>query len=145
MHVITKSAWQPLLPSAKGLSFTFMYLLFMQESIVFSSIPFYFSLLQASCGGERSRHIYPVGYEWSWVIIVDITLEVNRLGGEIISPYLSMCLAETLCSIYMSWVLAIIEDYMMVEYVDLLKSSYMRPFLKIWWITIALLTENIVC
>src|SRR3990170_8840330 len=25
---------------------------FMQESIVFSSIPFYFSLLQASCGGE---------------------------------------------------------------------------------------------
>ena len=56
---------------------------------------FYFSLLQASCCGERSRHIYPVGYEWSWVIIVDITLEVNKLGGEITSPYLSMCLAET--------------------------------------------------
>ena len=45
-------------------------------------LPFYFSLLQASCGGERSRHIYPVGYEWSWVIIVDITLEVNKLGGK---------------------------------------------------------------
>ena len=62
---------------------------------VFSSIPFYFSLLQASCGGERSRHIYPVEYEWSWVNIVDITLEVNKLGGESISPYLSMCPAET--------------------------------------------------
>ena len=53
---------------------------------------------QASCGGGRSRHIYPVGYEWSWVIIVDITLEVNKLGGETISPYLSMCPVETLCS-----------------------------------------------
>ena len=52
-----------------------------------------FFFLQASCGGERSRHIYPVGYRWSWVIIVDITLEVNKLGGEIISPYLSMCAA----------------------------------------------------
>jgi hypothetical protein len=56
-----------------------------------------------------------------------------------------MCLAETFCSIYMSWVLAIIEDKMMVEYVDLLKISYMGPFLKIWWIVIALLTQNIVC
>ena len=70
-----------------------IYLLCKSQTI--SSIPFYFSLLQASCGGEISRHIYPVGYEWSWVIILDITLEVNELGGKIISPYLSMCLAET--------------------------------------------------
>ena len=28
----------------------------------------------------------------------DITLEVNTLGGEIISPYLSMCPVETFCS-----------------------------------------------
>ena len=45
----------------------------------------------------------------------------------------------------MRWVLAIIEDYMMVEYVDLPKGSYTRPFLKRWWIVVAKLTENIVC
>jgi hypothetical protein len=65
---------------------------------VFFPIPFYFLFLQASCGEERSRHIYPVGYEWAWVIIVDITLEVNTLGGETISPYLSVCPVETFCS-----------------------------------------------
>ena len=63
---------------------------------VFFPIPFYFLFLQASCGEETSRHIYPVGYEWAWIIIVDITLEVNTLGGN--GPYLSMCLVETFCS-----------------------------------------------
>ena len=43
------------------------------------------------------------------------------------------------------WVLAIIEDYMMVEYVDLPKGSDTWPFLKRWWIVVANLTENIVC
>ena len=41
--------------------------------------------------------------------------------------------------------LAIMEDYMMVEYVDLPKGSDMWPFLKRWWILVAKLTENIVC
>ena len=45
----------------------------------------------------------------------------------------------------MWWVLAIIEDYMMVEYVDLPKGSDMWPFLKRWWIVVAKLTKNIVC
>ena len=44
----------------------------------------------------------------------------------------------------MRWVLAIIEDYMMVEYVDLPKGSDTWPFLKRWWIVVAKLTENIV-
>ena len=65
---------------------------------VFFPIPFYFLFSQASCGEERSRHIYLVEYGWAWVIIVDITLEVNTLGGETISPYLPMCLVETFCS-----------------------------------------------
>ena len=30
--------------------------------------------------------------------IVDMTLEVSMLGGETISPYLSMCPVETFCS-----------------------------------------------
>ena len=33
----------------------------------------------------------------------------------------------------------------MVEYVNLLKSSNMWLFLKLWWIVVAKLTENIVC
>ena len=42
------------------------------------------------------------------------------------------------------WVLAIIEDYMMVEYVDFPKGSNTWPFLKRWWIVVAKLTEYIV-
>ena len=34
-------------------------------------------------------------------LLLDITLEENRLGGKIISPYLSMCLAKSFCSVYM--------------------------------------------
>lgn len=45
----------------------------------------------------------------------------------------------------MRWVLAIIEDYMMVDYVDLPKGFDTWPFLKGWWIVVAKLTENIVC
>ena len=45
----------------------------------------------------------------------------------------------------MRWVLAIIEDYMMVEYVDLPKGSNTWPFLKRWWIVVANLTKNIFC
>ena len=41
----------------------------------------------------------------------------------------------------MRWVLAIIEDYMMVEYVDSPKGSDTWPFLKRWWIVVAKLTE----
>ena len=43
------------------------------------------------------------------------------------------------------WVLAIIEDYMMVEYVNLPKGLDAWLFLKWWWIVVAKLTKNIVC
>ena len=121
-----KSAWQPLIPSAKGLSFTLcIYFLCKSQSILPYS--FLFSLLQASCGEERSRHIYLVGYEWAWVIIVEITLEVNTLGGNYkpLSFYVSGWNFLLMC---MRWVLAKIEDYMMVEYVDLPKGSDTWPF-----------------
>ena len=66
------------------------------------------------------------------------------LGGETLSPYLSMCPVENVLLMGTRWVLAIIEDYMMVEYVDLLKGSDTWPFLKRWWIVVAKLTQNIV-
>ena len=53
--------------------------------------------------------------------------KVNTLGGEIISPYLSMCPVQNVLLMCMRWVLAIIEDYMMVGYVELL--------LRLCWIS----------
>ena len=57
LSIQTKSAWQPLLPSAKGLSFTFM-----KRVKVFPLFLLFFLFWQASCGEERSRHICPVGW-----------------------------------------------------------------------------------
>ena len=43
-------------------------------------------------------------------LFVDIIPEINKLGGETLSPYLPMCLIETICSKNMLWVSAIMED-----------------------------------
>ena len=67
---------------------------------------------------------------------------VGRRNYKPLSFYLSSWNALLMC---MRWVLAIIEDYMMAEYVDLHKGSDTWPFLKRWWIVVAKLTENIVC
>jgi hypothetical protein len=45
---------------------------------------------------------------------------INELGGETSSPYLSLCSMDAICSKNMLWVLAIIEDYMIIEYEELL-------------------------
>jgi len=108
------------------------------------SIPTFSLSWQASCGEERSRHIYLVEYEWTWIIIVDLTLEVNMLGGKY-KPLSFFVFGWSFLFMGKPWVLAIMKDWMMVEYVDLLKSSNMWFFLKIWWIVVAKLTENIVC
>jgi hypothetical protein len=62
---------------------------------------------------------------------------INKLGGETLSPYLSLCSMDAICSKNMLWVVAIMEDYMIVEYVGFAKSKLLhRPFLKIRWIAI---------
>ena len=81
----------------------------------------------------------------AWVIIVDITFEVNTLGDENYKPLSFHVSGWNFLLMCMRWGLAIIEDYMMVEYVDSPKGSDTRPFLKRWWIVVAKLTENIVC
>jgi hypothetical protein len=122
----------------EGPIFYFSVFTFMQESVMFIPISLYlFSSGQASCGRERSRHIYPVEYRWSWVIIVDIISMITKLGGETLSPYLPMCLTEMVCSKNMLWVSAIMEDKMIVDYVEFAKTKLLhRPFLKIRWIVI---------
>ena len=54
------------------------------------------------------------------LLLLTIISMINELGGEILSPYLSLCLMDAICSKNMLSVLAIIEDYMMIEYVELL-------------------------
>ena len=67
---------------------------------------------------------------------------VGRRNYKPLSFYVSVWNILLMCT---RWVLAIIEDYMMVEYVDLPKGFDTWPFLKRWWIVVAKLTENIVC
>ena len=67
---------------------------------------------------------------------------VGRKKYKPLSFYVSSWNVLLMCT---RWVLAIMEDYMMVEYVDLLKGSDNWLFLKRWWIVVAKLTENIVC
>ena len=95
-----KSTWQPLLPSAKGLSFTFISYPYARFTVIFT-FPFYILSFGKHIVLERSWYIciyiyiYPIGCDLSWTIIVDITLKMNTLGGEIISPYLSQCPTKT--------------------------------------------------
>ena len=73
-----KSAWQPLLPSAKGLSFTFIFYPYTRV-MVNSTFPFYILSFGKHNVLERSWYIYiyPIGCKLAWTIIVDITLEVK--------------------------------------------------------------------
>ena len=138
------SAWQPLIPFAKGLSFTFMYLLLCKESKFFSLFLSFISfgkhhVVRKDLGTYVQLNIDSMSYycwhhPWGEY--------VGRQNYKPLSFYVSGWNVLLMC---MRWVLAIIEDYMMVEYVDLPKGSDTWPFLKRWWIVVAKLTENIVC
>ena len=137
-------AWKPLLPSAKVLSFTFMYLLSCksQSFSLYSFLFFSFgkhhvarkdlgTYIQLDMG---SMSYYCWHHPWGeWV---------RRRNYKTLSFYVSGWNVLLMC---MRWVLAIIEYYMMVEYVYLPKGSDTWPFLKRWWIVVAKLTENIIC
>ena len=71
------------------------------------------------------------------LLLLTIIYMINKLGGETLSPYLSLCSMDAICSKNMLWVTIIMEDYMIVEYVEFAKSKLLhRPFLKIRWIAI---------
>ena len=89
-----KSAWQPLLPSAKGLSFT-LCLYFMQESRWSSPFPFsFYPLASTSWWGDPDIYIS----NWMYISMNYYCWhhpKVNTFGGNIISPNLSLCLIKT--------------------------------------------------
>ena len=71
------------------------------------------------------------------LLLLTIIYMINKLGGETLSPYLSLCLMDAIRSKNILWVVAIMEDYMIVEYVGFAKSKlWHRLFRKIRWIVI---------
>ena len=71
------------------------------------------------------------------LFLLTIIYMISKLGGETLSAYLSLCSIDAICSKNMLWVVEIMEDYMIVEYVEFAKSKlWHRPFLKIRWIVI---------
>ena len=54
------------------------------------------------------------------LLLLTIISMINELGGETLSPNLSLCSMDAICSKNVLRVLASIEDYMMIEYVELL-------------------------
>ena len=120
-----------LLPSAKGLSFTFM-----QESVVFLLIPTYSLVGKHHVMEDLSIYDHSNIFDHE-LLLLTIIYMISELGGETLSPYLSLNLMDAICSKNMLWVVAIMEDYMIVEYVGFAKSKlWHRLFLKIRWIVI---------
>ena len=129
-----RSAWQPLLPSAKGLSFTFMYLLLCKES-KFSFYSFLFfsfgkhHVVRKDLGTYVQLNIDSMSYycwhhPWGEY--------VGRRNYKPLSFYVSGWNVLLMC---MRWVLAIIEDYMTVEYVELLLKICWISWITIaWWL-----------
>ena len=128
------SAWQPLLPSTKGLSFTFMYL-FLCKSQSFSLYSFLFfsfgkhHVVRKDLGTYVQLNIDSMSYycwhhPWGEY--------VGRRNYKPLSFYVSGWNVLLMCT---RWVLAIIEDYMMVEYVELLlKLSWISWITIAWWL-----------
>ena len=121
--------YKSLLPSVKSLSFTFM-----QELVVFLLIPTY-SLVGKHHVMGKDLSIYDHSNIFDHeLLLLTIIYMISKLGGETLSPCLSLCLTDAICSKNMLWVVAIMEDYMIVEYVGFAKSKLVhRPFLKIRW------------
>ena len=134
LSIQTKSAWQPLLPSAKGLSFTFMYLLLCKESkFSFNSFLFFSfgkhhvvrkdlgTYVQLNMG---SMSYYCWHHPWGEY--------AGRRNYKPLSFYVYGWNILLMCT---RWVLAIIEDYMMVEYVELLLKLCWISWITIaWWL-----------
>ena len=121
-----KSAWQPLLPSAKGLSFTLCFHI-MLESRWSSLFPFYFyPLARSSC--LKVQHTY-IQLDVSWHRLLLLTSPKGEYVGRQHNKPLSFSVSGwNSITTNIAWVLVIIEDYKIVDYVNLPKSSIVDSF-----------------
>ena len=88
-----ESAWQPLLPSAKGLSFIITFYLCKSHGDLHLSF-LHFILWQAQCVGKILVYMA----NWVWVFMNYYCWHYpwgKGLGGKTISPYLSLCPIKT--------------------------------------------------
>ena len=125
----------------EGPIFYFYVFTFMQRVKSFVSIPFYFSfgkhhVVRKDLGTYVHLNIDSMSYycwhhPWGEY--------VGRRNYKSLSSYVYGWNVLLMCT---RWMLAIIEDYMMVEYVDLPKGSNTWPFLKRWWIVVAKLLRT---
>jgi len=107
-----------LLPSAKGQSIYFHVTYFHVESTSYSNL----NLLVGKhhvVGKDPNIYIHSNIFDHDSLLLTIIFM-ISMLGGETLSPYLSMCSMDIVCSKNMPWLLAIIKDYMIIEYVKLL-------------------------
>ena len=69
------------------------------------------------------------------LLLLTVISMINELGGETVSPYLSLCLTDAICSKNMLWVVAIREYYMMIECVELLlRLCWISWIATVWWL-----------
>ena len=82
-----------LLPSAKGLSFTFM-----QESVVFLLIPTYTLVgKHRVLGKDLSIYGHSNIFDHE-LLLLTIIYMISKLGGKTLSPYLSLYSMDAICS-----------------------------------------------
>ena len=82
-----------LLPAAKGLYFTFM-----QESVEFLPIPTY-SLVGKHHVTGKDLSIYGLSNIFDHeLLLLTVIYMISKLGGETLSPYLSLCSMDPICS-----------------------------------------------
>src|SRR6266566_3691130 len=90
--------------------FTFMLFTIHVESTSYSNL----SLLVGKhhvVGKDPNIYIMSNIFDHDLLLLTIISM-INELGGETLSPYLSLCSMDAICSKNMLRVLAIIEDYM---------------------------------
>ena len=109
---------------------------FMLESRWSSPFPFsFYPLASSSCLKGPDTYIK---LNVSWRRLLLLTSPKGEYVGRQHNKPLSFSVSGwNSITTSIAWVLAIVEDYMMVEYVEFAKSKlWHRPFLKIRWIVI---------
>ena len=121
-----KSTWEPLLPSTKGLSFTLCFY-FMLESRCPTPFPFsFYPLASSSCLKDHDTYIQ---LDVSWHRLLLLTSPKGEYVGRQHNKPLSFLVSGwNSITTSIAWVLTIMGDYEIVEYVNLLKSSILDSF-----------------
>ena len=120
----------------EGPIFYFMSFTFMQKSRWSSPFPFsFYPLASTSCWEDHDIYIQ-LDVRWHELLLLT-SPKGEYVWRQHYKPLSFSVSNQNFITTSIAWVLAIVEDYMMVEYVKFAKSKlWHRPFLKIGWIAI---------